>query len=138
MKVEKLIILIGVIVMIFSAQTGCAMHIPPYNAVIRNVGANEVSNVRVTWGEYDLSVGGWLIPKQHKIQLKPDVPIPETATVMWKRDKMPFNKVIEIKNKLTAISNKEQYYLIIDIDDNNNVDFRVISCSDDENCLNKW
>lgn len=138
MNIKRQILLLGVVIMTSISQNGCASSVPPYSTVIRNVGLIKFSDAMIIFNKRKL-IAGWVTPGNHKVNVNPSAPIPDKAIVSWQREGgKVYEKEIEIKSKLQKLTNKQEYYLIVDINDNDEVNFKVIICSPEEKCLDKW
>jgi len=138
MRDIKIQLLVGAFFMAFLSQNGCAAHVPPYNTVIRNIGTKVFSDSMIIFNKRKLTAG-WVSSGNYKVRDNPGLPIPDKAIVSWRReDGIVYEKEIEIKSKLITLADKQEYYLIVDIDDKNDVKIKVVVCGPDDNCINKW
>ena len=75
----------GFLVMLTVLLMSGGCRVEDYNVVIKNVGQRKVDKAHVVYGDFR-SVGGILPPEIDSMHMRPDAPIPATATVEWRTE----------------------------------------------------
>ena len=137
MKIRYALFILGFVTLLFTSLNVLAGFAQPYSIVIRNIGTKKFSDSMTIVNKRKLTTG-WVTSGNYKIIVNPSVPIPDKAIVTWQREGgAVYEKEIEIKSKLAKLLAKQEYYFIVDIDDNNVVKLKVVVCDPNEYWGNK-
>jgi len=119
-------------------QIAYASYVPLYSTIIRNIGINKFSEAKIVLNKKTLRFG-WISPGKYAAIVYPRTQIPEKALVSWQRENgIVYEQEVELKSKLPKLGKEQEYYLIFDINDDNNAKLKVVICSKEENCIDKW
>ncbi len=118
-------------------MTGCA-NTAPYNVMMHNSGVADFSHAVIVFGQKQIS-SGWVSPGNSKTSIDLTSSIPEKAIVRWRRGETnSFEKEVAVKSQLPPRATNEYYTLVFAVDEDENVQFKVVLCMRDFPCPEKY